>query len=682
MPTPFHRVYLESAGYFMPGSPVSNEEMDRYIAPLNRISGRIKHRILAENGIKQRYYAIDADGATTLTNAQLAVGAIRDCLRRNEIPLDDVSLLASGSSGGDALMPGFANMIQGELAAPPMETLSVHGICAAGVAAIQAAAQAVELGGHATALAVASEMPSRLFKRSRFAARGYDADFDAHFLRWMLSDGAGAVVLGRGLRALPGISRGVRLRLKWVHQRAFSGDYPVCMQLGLSADRARGHLDYPSWTDAETDGALSLRQDIRLLPHLFDIGIHEYAGLVRDGWVDPRHIHHFLCHYSSEKFIPVVEDLLEKAGLAIARERWFSNLAWRGNTGAASILIMLAEFLETREIRPGEQILCYIPESGRFTTAYMLWEAEAADGSARVSVGAPAAAPDDAGGGRAAMPDAGSGTDGGAKSQASTGTAPGNDANSAAAEHIAPPHDPDSAPEALGPLLTELASIWHDYRSRVWRTPVVRHLRNRRFRTADYVNWMANWIPQVREGSKWMREGAASLGPAWQPLAALIDTHAGEEQNDFKILFGDYRKAGGAIEDIDALRRNPGGEALNAYLHGLAATRDPIGLLGAIYIIEGTGQRIIPALLPLLKASLSLPPDAFRFLEYHGQNDEHHLARWLAAVELALDCDEDGKAGRRIADTARRTAALYLMQFQYVMEDHPAMEHRPEDDAA
>ncbi|ALM84533.1 StlD/DarB family beta-ketosynthase [Bordetella sp. N] len=674
MPTPFQRVYLESAGYFMPGSPVSNEEMDRYIAPLNRISGRIKQRILAENGIKQRYYAIDADGGTTLTNAQLAAGAIRDCLRRNDIPLDELTLLASGSSGGDTLMPGFANMIQGELAAPPMEALSLHGICAAGVAAIQAAAQAVELGGHASALAVASEMPSRLFKRSRYAAQGYDADFDAHFLRWMLSDGAGAVVLGQGRRALPGATQGVRMRLKWVHQRAFSGDYPLCMQLGLTADRTRGHLDYPSWTDAETDGALSLRQDIRLLPHLFDIGIHEYAGLVRDGWVDPQRIDHFLCHYSSEKFIPVVEDLLDKAGLAIARERWFSNLAWRGNTGAASILIMLAEFLETRTLRPGEQILCYIPESGRFTTAYMLWEVEAAEGGvsgqhARSGVQQ-----------EVATPVAGAA----ARTQADRGAGRGPDMGhraSAAAEQIAPPHDPEQAPAGLGPLLTELASIWHDYRSRVWRTPVIRHLRDRRFKKADYVNWMANWIPQVREGSKWMREGAASLGPDYQPLAALIDTHAGEEQNDFQILFEDYRKAGGTVEDIDALRRNPGGEALNAYLHGLAATRDPIGLLGAIYIIEGTGQRIVPALLPLLKASLSLPPDAFRFLEYHGHNDEHHLERWLAAVELALDCDDSGKAERHIVDTARRTAALYLMQFQYVMEEDPQdqPEDRPED---
>ena len=632
MPVPFQRVYLESAGYFMPGEPVSNAQMDDFIAPLNRVSERIKRRILAENGIRQRYYAIDAEGRTLHTNAQLAAGAVRDCLQRGGATLSRVSLLASGSSGGDALMPGFANMIQGELAAPPMETLSVHGICAAGVSAIQAAAQGVELGAHRSALAVASEMPSRLFKRSRFAAQGYDCDFDAHFLRWMLSDGAGALLLSGDAPALAG-APGLRLRLRWVHQRAFSGDYPVCMQLGLTEDRSRGHLDFASWGEAEAAGALSLRQDIRLLPHLFDIGIHEYAGLVRDGWLDPARIDHFLCHYSSERFIPVVDDLMTKAGLAIPRERWWSNLAWRGNTGAASIMVMIAEFLESRALEPGQQIFCYVPESGRFMAAYMLLEVEAAD--AAVAARARTPIPQEV---------------------------------TADADTVAPPHDPAAAPAALGGLLTDLAAVWHDYRSRVWRTPLVRQIRERRFALPDYLNWMENWIPQVREGSKWMREGAASLGDRYGPLAALIGTHAGEEQDDFQILFNDYRKAGGTVADIDALRRNPGGEALNAFLHGLAATRDPIGLLGAVYIIEGTGQRIVPALLPLIKGGLKLPAEVFRFLEYHGHNDANHLNRWLAAVEMVMSLDDEGRASRKILDTARRTATLYLMQFEQVTE--------------
>ena len=633
MPTAFERVYVDAAAYFLPGEPVSNEQMDQYIAPLNKMSDRIKRRILAENGIKQRHYAIDAEGNTRWSNAAMAAEAIRRCLELGQTPLSSVSLLASGSSGGDTLMPGFANMIQGELAAPPMETLSSHGVCASGVSAIQYAAQAVELSGHHRALAVASEMPSRLFKRSRYAARGYDIDFDAHFLRWMLSDGAGALLL----TDQPAGKGGLRLRLKWVHQRAFSGDYPVCMQLGMREDRTRSHLDYDSWNAAEADGALALRQDIRLLPHLFDVGIHEYVQLVKDGWLRPEQVDHFLCHYSSERFIPVVEELMAKAGLSIPRERWFSNLAWRGNTGAASIFVMLAELLETRALKPGERIFCYIPESGRFTVAFMMLEVEAAD--APISSN------------RRAMHAA---------------TTAFNDTSDL---QIAPPHDPAHAPAGLSGLLTELAAIWHDYRSDVWRSPLIRRLRDGRFTVEDYQRWMAQWIPQVREGSKWMREAVASVRAPYQALADLIETHASDEQNDFQILFQDYRQAGGAIDDLDALRRNPGGEALNSYLHALAARPNPVGLLGAIYIIEGTGQRIVPALLPQLKAQLDLPPTAYRFLEYHGENDQNHLARWLRGVEIVLEADPSGQAARAIIDTARRTAQLYRMQFDHLVDE-------------
>ena len=627
MPTRFNRVYIQSAGYYLPGEPVDNQAMDDFIAPLNRISLRIKNKILAENGIQTRYYAIDKNGATVTSHTQLAANAIHDCLARANATLNDVSLLAVGSSGSDALIPGFAVMVQGELGAPPMETLSSLGVCAAGISAVEFAAQSIELGAHQQALVAAAEMPSRIFKKSRFAPRGYSSDFDAHFLRWMLSDGAGALLL----TDKPASNEGVRLKIKWIHQKSFAGDYPVCMQLGLTEDRSKSFLDFPSSSEAEAEGALSLRQDIRLLPHLFDVSIHEYVKLVADGWVTSNDIDHFLCHYSSARFIPVVEELLNKAGLTIPRERWYNNLTTRGNTGSASIFIMLAEFLDTHQVKPGEKIFCFIPESGRMTAAYMLIEVEAAD-SPLVANPAPVIA-------------------------------------SASEETIKPdiaaPHDPQSAPQHLQSVLTTLAGIWHDYRSEVWRSPVIHKLVSQQFALEDYRNWTSQWVPQVREGSKWMREAVASLTGVYADLAALIETHAGEEQNDFKILYDDYCAAGGT-EPLDNLRRNPGGDALNSYLHSLAATANPIGLLGAIYIIEGTGQRIVPALFPLLRKQVDLPANAFRFLEYHGANDEHHLARWLAAVELVLAIEP--RAAKSIIATAKRTAQLYLMQFEHILE--------------
>jgi len=628
MPTRFNRVYIQSAGYHLPGEPVNNQEMDDFIAPINRISLRIKNKILAENGIQTRHYAIDKNGETVTSHTQLAANAIHDCLARANARLLDVSLLAVGSSGSDALIPGFAAMVQGELGAPPMETLSSLGVCAAGISALAYAAQSVELGAHQQALVATAEMPSRIFKKSRFAPRGYSSDFDAHFLRWMLSDGAGAVLLTDA----PQAKNGVCLKINWIHQKSFAGDYPVCMQLGLTEDRSKSFLDFPSSSEAEAAGALSLRQDIRLLPHLFDVSIHEYVKLVRDGWVTSDEIDHFLCHYSSARFIPVVEELLDKAGLTIPRERWYSNLTTRGNTGSASIFIMLAEFLDTHQVKPGEKIFCFIPESGRMTAAYMLIEVEAADTPLVANL---------------------------------TPVIRSITSEKNALPDIAAPHDPRSAPQHLQSVLTTLAGIWHDYRSQVWRSPVIHKLVSQQFALEDYRHWTAQWVPQVREGSKWMREAVASLTGSYADLAALIETHAGEEQNDFKILYDDYCAAGGT-EPLDNLRRNPGGEALNSYLHSLAATANPIGLLGAIYIIEGTGQRIVPALLPLLRKQVDLPASAFRFLEYHGANDEHHLARWLAAVELVMAIDP--KAASAIIATAKRSAQLYLMQFEYILE--------------
>lgn len=610
----FQSVFLTSAGTFLPGPPVGNEAMDQFIAPLDASSARIKRRILAENGIQTRHYAIDTNGSTVFPAATMAAFAAADCLAGSDVELSQIDVLCTGTSGGDLGMPGFASMVQGELAAPPVHASSHQGVCASGVAALQHAASTIELGGGKNALVVTSELPSRMFKRSRFAPRGYKSDFDAHFLRWMLSDGAGAWLLGKEPAAT-----GISLQLKWVHSRSFGGDLPVCMQIGRSADNpGDSYLDYPSLADAEADGAFLLRQDIRLLPHLFELGIHEYAHLVQSGHIEPKSIEHFLCHYSSQKFAGVVEDLMQKAGLAIPTDRWYSNLTWRGNTGAASIFIMLADFMRERTLRPGERILCFVPESGRFTVAFMMFEVVAA--------------------------------------RSVTTLLPG---------RSEPPHLAHSAPEPLRPLLTELSSIWHDYRSRAWRTNLLNRIRSADFSRADYVRWMSSWIPQVRQGTQWMRAAAARLDPKFAALTELMRTHATDEQFDYQVLFEDYRRAGGIESDIDSLRRNPGGEALNAYLHRLANDSNALGLLGAIYVIEGTGQRIVPALLPLLRKLDDIPQSALQFLTYHGENDTSHLQRWLQAVEIALTIDP--ACARSIIEVARTTADLYLLQMEHAL---------------
>lgn len=669
MPVLYENVFVNAAGMYLPGAAVDNSGMNAIIGSINRHSERLKRRILQENGIRTRHYAIDAQGHTLTSQAGMAAQAIRACIKQSNLNLGDIGLLAAASSGGDAIMPGFANQIMGELAAPPMENLSAQGVCASSLTALQYAASSLELGCHPHAVVVASEMPSRLFKRSRFAPLNWQLDFNAHFLRWMLSDGAGAVLLSGTPVALPTKHANTQhstaktpdqsplaLRLRWIHSKSFSGDFAPCMYLGTDAHAQESYLDFPSAAEAEKAGLMALRQDVRLLPQLFDIAVHEYAALVQNGWVNPAEVSHFLCHYSSEKFAGVTDELMRQAGLGIDRSKWWSNLTTRGNTGAASILIMLAEFLQTHELAAGDTIFCFVPESGRFTVSYCLFEAtEVAElAQATHTAGAtpqviPTPTPEHTGAAVAA-------------SAADTDSA-------ASAATIALPLPPHTAgandTPVLADLLQSLAAIWHSYRSQAWRTPIVRKLMDGSFTQQDYLRWMENWIPQVREGSHWMRHAAANLRGDYAAIRELINLHASEEQNDFLLLFDDYRRAGGTAQSLDALQRNPGGDALNSYMYALAGQENAVELLGGVYIIEGTGQRIIPQLLPRLKQLNCVPVDATRFLQYHGENDPHHLERWLQCVKMALQVDAE-HVSTSIQAVAHDVAELYLMQWRQI----------------
>ncbi len=163
-----------------------------------------------------------------------------------------------------------------------------------------------------------------------------------------------------------------------------------------------------------------------------------------------------------------------------------------------------------------------------------------------------------------------------------------------------------------------------------------------------------------------MRSAIEHLPRQLEGVRELISQHAKEEQFDFRILYDDYVKAGGTLQ-LEQLKRNPGGEALNAYMQAVAGSDYSYALLGGIFIIEGTGQRIIPALLPRLKNNLGVGIGAYRFLQYHGENDIHHLERWMTAVEMVVSLQPE--AVQRITDTARHVAQLYSLQWEYVLPE-------------
>jgi 3-oxoacyl-[acyl-carrier-protein] synthase-3 len=78
-----------------------------------------------------------------------------------------------------------------------------------------------------------------------------------------------------------------------------------------------------------------------------------------------------LPHISSEYFRKPIADGFARAGLPLAQERWFTNLGSVGNVGSASIYIMLDQLLKSGRLRDGQRLLCWVPESGRFSSAFV-----------------------------------------------------------------------------------------------------------------------------------------------------------------------------------------------------------------------------------------------------------------------------------------------------------------------
>ncbi len=155
--------YITGVGAYLPGEPVDNDQLAARLDTGSARSAALGNRALAANGIKTRHYAVDDKGMTLMLNEELAAHAASRALADRGLEPSAVGMLATGTTQGDVLVPGFASMVHGRLGGGPMELLSAAGVCASSMAALKAAVSAVQLGEHRVALAVGSELVSRSF---------------------------------------------------------------------------------------------------------------------------------------------------------------------------------------------------------------------------------------------------------------------------------------------------------------------------------------------------------------------------------------------------------------------------------------------------------------------------------------------------------------------------------------
>jgi len=365
-------VYINSFGAFLPGDPVPNSEMEDYLGYIGGKKSKNRAIVLRQNKIRTRHYALDKEGVPLYKSSEMAANAIRDAVDKSEILMKDITYLASSATLGDMLVPGLASHIHAELGLPPIEIANFQSVCGSALMALKSAWLQVGAGEHRCAAVSGSEFASRYFRpgfyegNDDFKEEGV-ISLNADFLRFTLSDGAGAAVLENKQN-----TRQPSFKIHWIDIRSYADSFDTCMMAGSDGSASWGDFGNPM--NAVEKGALILTQDFDILKDMIPIWISHYLDLIDQGKIAADDVDYLCSHYSSHSLREEAVRLLETTGAMIDEDRWFSNLPSKGNTGTASIFVILEELYRTKDLKKGEMVLCHVPESGRCLNGFMLLE--------------------------------------------------------------------------------------------------------------------------------------------------------------------------------------------------------------------------------------------------------------------------------------------------------------------
>lgn len=372
-----NEVYITRLASFLPGYPIDNDHIEDFLGKIGGLESKAKSLILRSNGIKKRYYSIDLEGNFVFSNADLTLHAIEKLFDDN-FTQNDIQMLLCGTTSPDQLLPSHASMVHGLLGNRPLEVASFTSACLCGIQALKNGFLSIKAGNTDNAVCTGSERLSPWMKAQNFEYESSKISelednpyiaFEKEFLRWMLSDGAGAALIENRP------SSTINLKIDWIEMASYAHEFESCMYAGsekLSNGQLKGWYEFSpgEWLDKSI---FSLKQDVKILrDNIVPVGFRFLKGIMQKRDFDLSTIDYFLPHLSSMFFKSKIEEELSKNNLSIPSEKWFTNLTEVGNVGAASAYLMLSELFHSGKLRNGQKILMMIPESARFSYAYVL----------------------------------------------------------------------------------------------------------------------------------------------------------------------------------------------------------------------------------------------------------------------------------------------------------------------
>ena len=177
-------------------------------------------------------------------------------------------------------------------------------------------------------------------------------------------------------------------------------------------------------------------------------------------------------------------------------------------------------------------------------------------------------------------------------------------------------------------------------RSALLDAPIVADALAGRVTREQYLAFLGRAYHHVKHTPALLMACGARVPESLEWLRAAIAEYAQEEIGHHEWILGDIEAAGG---DADAVRGGAAEfntEMLVAYAYDIVARRNPVGLFGMVYVLEGTSIRLATSVAASVQGALGLPPRAFTYLNSHGALDIGHMRHFEALMNRLEDADD------------------------------------------
>lgn len=351
------RVDILSTGSYLPGDPISNEDIEKLVGPL-------PEDILEGLQVGLRHWVIDpATGEHADTNSGLAYKAVLQALERAGVEPGEVDLIVTSTASPEYLLPPMATFLQEKLGLRACTVIEVRSGCAGFVEAMDVARLYLERGLKKTAVVVGSEVISPLLVPVFRGVEPRKIRMRDRMNPYNFGDGAGALVLRAG-EGEGGVFGGALA--------CVGGEKAPGMQIF-----GAGGTHIPLHKAAEAKRLIDLKVDViesgRFTPHVIAEALKETiqaAGLSAEA-ID-------LCVLPEGNAGYITEEL-EEAGLLTPewvelQPRIFENLALVGATGSAAVPLAMDHAATTGAVKNGDKVMLLAIETSKWKYAGLVFE--------------------------------------------------------------------------------------------------------------------------------------------------------------------------------------------------------------------------------------------------------------------------------------------------------------------